>query len=194
MKAVARKTRKAHICPGAPRTRSYSDPSLQKSYSLATAPRILDQDLSPLSAQSVRAWLSVVRAYQACTESILRELRPLGLKVSHFDILLNLLASGAQTQQQLALRTYVVKSHMSGLLGQMIAAGWLKRVASRTDKRSNLVSLTPSGKAQAIAAKHIQQSVMRTMFANLTEKQVHDTEVVMQQVTAALEHSREEPA
>jgi hypothetical protein len=32
------------------------------------------------------------------------------------------------------------------------------------------------------------------MFAKLTEKQLHDTEVVMQQVTAALERTREEPA
>jgi DNA-binding MarR family transcriptional regulator len=138
------------------------------------------------TAIRLHAWLSVVRAYQTCEQSIARELKPLGLKMHHFDILLTLLHFGGQTPQELATRTYVVKSHMSGLLREMQATGWLLRVNDRADKRSYQVSLSAAGKKKAIVAKTIQGRAMATMFEPLSPAEIADTFGVMERVTAAL--------
>jgi MarR family transcriptional regulator, organic hydroperoxide resistance regulator len=146
----------------------------------------LSADLRKLEQGRVRAWLSVVRAYQICSDCIATELRPSGLTLPQFEVLLALLTVGDQSQQQLAQRSFVVKGHMSGLLVQMEAAGLLRRRGDAADRRSKVVSLTKMGQALAGKAREIQRAVMLDMFAPLNEKQIADTELVMQSATKAL--------
>lgn len=140
-----------------------------------------------VSREDIRSWMSVIRTYNLCNVSLINRLKPLGLKLAQFEVLVKLLHDPEQSQQKLAANSYVVKSHMSGLLSDMIENGWVKRSEHESDKRSKLISLTPGGLALAKKAAIVQAEVVGTMFAPLTKKQISDTEKIMDTVSKALE-------
>jgi DNA-binding MarR family transcriptional regulator len=120
------------------------------------------------------AWLAVVRTYQTCSETLSLGIKPLGLKLAQHDVLMHLLLSQALTQQQLAERSYVTKSHMSALLIEMQALGWIERADSQADKRSKVIGLTEQGMALALQAWQLQERVIQTMMAPLSDAQIED--------------------
>lgn len=130
--------------------------------------------------------MSVIRTYNLCNISLINQLKPLGLKLAQFEVLVKLLHDPEQSQQKLAANSYVVKSHMSGLLAEMIENGWVNRSEHENDKRSKLISLTPKGLALAKKAAMVQAEVIGAMFAPLTKKQIGDTEQIMNTVSEAL--------
>jgi DNA-binding MarR family transcriptional regulator len=139
-----------------------------------------------VSRQDLRAWTSVVRAYQLCSDALVMRLKVIDLKLPQFEVLVRLLYEPDQTQQQLAEASFVVKSHMSGLLAEMAARRWIKRSESALDKRSNVVTLTARGLTLAKKAAAIQAEVVSAMLTPLSAKQIHDVEAAMQIVSAAL--------
>lgn len=140
------------------------------------------------NGDAMRAWLSVVRCYQLCNDEIAAELKPLGLKIQHYEVLARLAAQPGLTQQQLAQTAYVVKSHMSTLINEMAALGWVQRNDSLLDGRSKTVALTPLGRTMANKAAKVQRAVMTAMFEPLLPAQVADIErstvLVVQALTA----------
>ena len=120
------------------------------------------------------AWLAVVRTYQTCSETLSLRLKPLGIKLAQHDVLMHLLLSQTSSQQQLAERSYVTKSHMSALLIEMQALGWIDRVGSETDKRSKLIALTEPGMTLAQQAWQVQERVIHVMMTSLTDAQIED--------------------
>jgi DNA-binding MarR family transcriptional regulator len=139
-----------------------------------------------ISIEDLRAWTSVVRAYQLCSDTLVARLKPLDLKLAQFEVLVRLLYEPEQTQQALAQHSFVVKSHMSGLLVEMAAKGWVKRADSETDKRSKVVTLTSKGLALAKKAAAIQTDVVSVMLEPLSKKQIRDVEAAMNTVSRAL--------
>ena len=138
------------------------------------------------NADATRAWLSVVRCYQLCNDEMASGLKPLGLKIQHFDVLARLAMHPGQTQAQLAQTVFVVKSHMSTLINEMVALGWVLRTDSAVDRRSNTVSLTPLGLAQFKKAAKVQLAVMTAMFEPLLPHQIAAMESSASQVAQAL--------
>ena len=134
----------------------------------------------------MRAWLSVVRCYQLCNNEIAAGLKPLGLKIQHFDVLARLAMNSGQTQAQLAQTVFVVKSHMSTLINEMVALGWVLRTDSATDRRSNTVSLTPLGLIQFKKAAKVRLAVMTAMFEPLLPHQIAAMETSARLVAQAL--------
>ena len=137
-------------------------------------------------ADALPAWLSVVRCYQLCNDEIAAGLKPLGLKIQHFDVLARLAMHPGQTQAQLAQTVFVVKSHISTLINEMVALGWVLRTDSTVDRRSNTVSLTPLGLVQFKKAAKIQRAVMTAMFEPLLPRQIAAMETSASLVTQAL--------
>jgi MarR family transcriptional regulator, organic hydroperoxide resistance regulator len=145
---------------------------------------------TPISRENLRAWLSVVHTYQLCNDTLLERLKTIGLTLPQFDILVQLLREPKQSQQMLAERSFLVKSHISGLLAQMTAQGWIMRVSDEADKRAKLVSLTSAGVIVAKKAAAIQSTVMHAMLAPLSEQQINDVETIMVTVAGALQDLR----
>lgn len=139
-----------------------------------------------ISKENMRAWLSVVHTYQLCNDTLLERLKAIDLTLPQFDILVQLLREPKQSQQTLAERSFLVKSHISALLAQMTEQGWIMRVSDEADKRAKLVSLTPAGLVVAKKAAAIQAIVMRAMLAPLSEQQIKDVETIMVTVARAL--------
>jgi MarR family transcriptional regulator, organic hydroperoxide resistance regulator len=147
----------------------------------------MPESKTSVSRQDLRAWTSVVRAYQLCSDALVTRLKLIGLKLPQFEVLVRLLYEPGQTQQDLAQHSFVVKSHMSGLLAEMAEEGLIKRVDSALDKRSKVVTLTAKGTALAKKAAAVQAEVVSTMLTPLSAKQIHDVEAAMMIVSAALE-------
>jgi DNA-binding MarR family transcriptional regulator len=132
---------------------------------------------SPTSLASVRgmgAWLAVVRTYQKCSDVLSQRIQPLGIKLAQHDVMMNLLMASNLTQQQLAERSFVTKSHMSAVLVEMAQLGWISREGSAQDKRSKVIALTPEGLHLAQQAFAAQAEVVNQMMGPLTDRQVSD--------------------
>jgi DNA-binding MarR family transcriptional regulator len=149
------------------------------------------RDTSPKPASHVArgtdAWLAVVRTYQKCSDTLTQRIAPLGLKLAQHDVMMNLLLHAQPTQQQLAEKSFVTKSHMSAVLSEMLQLGWITRTDSTADKRSKLISLTPSGRALALKAYAAQAVVIDAMMGPLTDKQIVELERVSRNAVGALE-------
>ena len=143
--------------------------------------------LQPASHRGLSAWLGVVRTYQKCSDVLSEGIKPLGLKLAQHDVMMNLLKVPEQTQQQLAGRSYVTKSHMSAVLTEMQALGWIGRTDSAVDKRSKVVCLTPLGRALALRAYAVQTQVVDAMMAPLSDRQISDLEKLSRNAVAALD-------
>jgi DNA-binding MarR family transcriptional regulator len=137
--------------------------------------------------RGISAWLAVVRTYQKCSEVLSIGIKPLGIKLAQHEVMMHLLRSGQQTQQQLATNSYVTKSHMSAVLTEMDAVGWIVRADSDTDKRSKEISLTPTGLALAQRAYGVQTQVVNAMMSPLSDKQISELEKVSRNAVVSLD-------
>jgi DNA-binding MarR family transcriptional regulator len=141
----------------------------------------------PAGPRGLGAWLGVVRTYQKCSQVLSEGIKPLGLKLAQHDVMMNLLKMPEQTQQQLAGHSYVTKSHMSAVLTEMQALGWIGRTDSAVDKRSKVVCLTPLGRPLALRAYAVQTQVVDAMMAPLSDRQISDLEKLSRNAVAALD-------
>ena len=97
------------------------------------------------------------RASVELKKSFHEHLGPLELKAVEFSILV-LVASNAQVnQKQLGQTLDVSAPNMAITLDRMVERGWVERVRSTEDRRSQWITLTPAGvdlvaRAEAIAA------------------------------------------
>ncbi len=138
------------------------------------------------TVRGIGAWLAIVRTYQQCSETLSEDIKPLGLKLSQHDVMMNLLLIPALTQQQLAERSFVTKSHMSAVLMEMAELGWVSREGSQEDKRSKVITLTPVGLALAQLAWQVQAEVVKVMMGDLSNAQINDIQDFSLQAHQAL--------
>jgi DNA-binding MarR family transcriptional regulator len=149
--------------------------------------------LEPRSPQQTQVrgigtWLAIVSTYQTCSETLTLGIKPLGLKLAQHDVLMNLLMGSSLTQQQLAQRSFVTKSHMSAVLMEMQELGWIDRTGSEEDKRSKVITLTAQGRQLAQSAWQIQAQVVHGMMNPLSDQHLQDLlNFSMQAQTALIE-------
>jgi DNA-binding MarR family transcriptional regulator len=127
-----------------------------------------------------------MRTYQKCSEVLTEGVKPLGIKLAQHDVMMRLLVTQQQTQQQLAGSSFVTKSHMSAVLTEMAELGWIERADSLTDKRSKVISLTSAGHRLALQAHTVQAGVVGAMMAPLSDRQINDLEKISRNAVVAL--------
>jgi DNA-binding MarR family transcriptional regulator len=147
--------------------------SKTKAKATAAKPAAPAQQALP-QVRGIGAWLAIVRTYQQCSETLSERIKPLGLKLAQHDVMMNLLLSPTLTQQQLAERSFVTKSHMSTVLMEMAELGWVSREDSMEDKRSKVITLTPDGLQLAHLAYAVQAQVVSVMMSDLSNAQIKD--------------------
>jgi MarR family transcriptional regulator, organic hydroperoxide resistance regulator len=152
---------------------SLTSTSKTKAKATAAKPATPAQQALP-QVRGIGAWLAIVRTYQQCSETLTERIKPLGLKLAQHDVMMNLLLSPTLTQQQLAERSFVTKSHMSAVLMEMAELGWVSREDSLEDKRSKIITLTPDGQRLAHQAYTVQAQVVSVMMGDLSNAQIKD--------------------
>lgn len=114
--------------------------------------------LSHSDHQAVRLWLRLLTCSTQIEQVIRSQLRTeFGTTLPRFDYLAQL----SRFPKGLRMKTLseylmVTGGNVTGLTDQLVAEGWVERVADEEDRRSMIVRLTRSGKKQfkAMAAAH----------------------------------------
>lgn len=90
---------------------------------------------------------ALVRCYQAFESFSAPDIRGLGLTPPQFDIVATLGNTPGMTATELGDRTLITKGTLTGIVDRLVARGWVERIAHGSDRRCQIVRLTPSGDA-----------------------------------------------
>lgn len=131
------------------------------------------------------ALYELVRAYQAFESYSATHIRTLGLTSSQFDIIATLGNTDGMSFKDLGEKTLITKGTLTGVVDRLEAKELVRRVASPSDGRSQMVQLTKAG--EALFAKvfpahlcHLEQA-----FSGCTQKNMDSTEAALQQLREA---------
>jgi long-chain acyl-CoA synthetase len=93
------------------------------------------------------------------------ELTPdLDLTISQFKVL-GQLSMGDERSSRLAAKLAVTKPTVTSLIGGLVERGYVTRVTSPDDRRAVTISITPAGRAAAVAAADALQARLDEVIA-----------------------------
>lgn len=135
----------------------------------------------------------LARAYQAFESYSAIHIRTLGLTPSQFDIVATLGNTDGMSFKELGERTLITKGTLTGVVDRLEAKNLVRRTASTSDGRSQIVQLTHKGEAlfDRIFPAHLDY--VGQAFAALTQADLDSTEAALQRLRAALSASNKLP-
>lgn len=131
------------------------------------------------AAQAERVWFRLLRLQTRLSLAMGDRLRAIGLSVPQCDVLTTLTEREGVTQSELAVRLYVTKGNISGLIDRMAAAGLVERRASAGDRRSHAIYLTEQGRGLAMAALEAQRTFIRDTLGRLPPDRLAEFEALL---------------
>jgi len=148
----------------------------------------MDEQIIPLDAETkavempehhrdeLRLWLRLLTCSTLIEGEIRRRLRDrFDVTLPRFDLMAQLdKAPDGMTLSDLSKRMMVSNGNLTGLVDRLVASGHLERRVSATDRRAQMISLTPAGRAEfrVMAAEH--EGWIAELFGNLTQKDQKD--------------------
>jgi MarR family 2-MHQ and catechol resistance regulon transcriptional repressor len=131
------------------------------------------------------ALYELVRTYQVFESYSATHIRTLGLTSSQFDIVATLGNTDGMSFKDLGEKTLITKGTLTGVVDRLEAKGFVRRVASPSDGRSQMVQLTKSGEdlfAKVFPAHlcHLEQ-----VFSGFSQKELDSTEAALHQLRVA---------
>jgi DNA-binding MarR family transcriptional regulator len=96
-----------------------------------------------------------------------RRLGPLGLSSAHLPVITALLEREEMSQKELTVAAAIEQPTMAEMLSRMERDGIVARRPDPADKRSTLISLTPSVRQNAVRIREVVQSVNRDSLGAL---------------------------
>ena len=136
---------------------------------------------------ATRSWLSVVRAYNLCDALMARRLGALGVRTAEHEILANLKREPGLSQQALAARCFIAKSHISGLLSDLEERGWVRREPDPADARAKRLFLAAAGARMAERTAQVQADVVALMSGATTAASMSQVQAAMTAVSGQLQ-------
>ncbi len=112
-------------------------------------------------------WLRLMRTFHAIQRREIAFLTERGLSLAQFDVLAHLSGHEGITQQRLADSLLVTKGNVCHLIDRMPA--WIERRADPTSRRSNLLYLTPDGKALATTVLSAHDTYLSDLLGGLPD-------------------------
>ncbi len=114
-------------------------------------------------------WLAIVRTRPTLDRLGRWILGHLGLSLTDFKILENVLHTGPLTHSRLGLEIGLTRGSVTSAVDRLVAKGLVTREPNSADARSSLVKLTPAGAAAIQAAwKAHAEAVERVLADTLT--------------------------
>lgn len=109
------------------------------------------------------------RAHFASRDRADALLRPYGIVVRHFGLMMLLAEHGPSSQQALARRLSVSPAMITQIVDDVETRGLVERRPNPGDRRSYLVTLTPAGKRTLTAGRRVAKTVADEIVAKLGE-------------------------
>ena len=107
--------------------------------------------------RSIRVWFRLIRLEARMQAAVSERLREIGVSIPQCDVLTTLTEQEGVSQQELAIRLYVTKGNISGLIDRLEEAGLVERRSTASDRRQHAIYLTAAGRQmaeKAIAVQH----------------------------------------
>ena len=127
----------------------------------------------------------LARAYQAFEAYSAAHVRTLGLTPSQFDIVATLGNTNGMSFRELGEKTLITKGTLTGVVDRLQFKNLVKRVASPSDGRSQIVKLTRKGEVlfDRIFPAHL--SHVDQAFTDLSQAELDGMESVLRRLRAA---------
>ncbi len=142
--------------------------------------------------QGFSGLVSLIRAYSVAVRSIESVLRPFGLNLSRYEVLLLLSFTRAGRLPTMRLRDLLMVhgSSVTYLVDRLEEAGLVERAADAADGRVSLVCITDSGRALVDRASHALGDIGFGAFASLGEEDATQLVGILAQVRAGTPQAR----
>lgn len=135
----------------------------------------------------------LVRCYQAFESFSAEHIRLLGLTPPQFDIVATLGNTAGMTFKALGEQTLITKGTLTGVVDRLAAKGIVRRIASPTDGRSQIVQLTPEGEALFARIFPPHLSHLRRVFGGFDAAALDESEAALRHLRAAFEAAKGNP-
>jgi DNA-binding MarR family transcriptional regulator len=124
----------------------------------------------------LRLWLRLLTCTTLIEGEVRKRLRErFDVTLPRFDLMAQLdKAADGMTLSDLSRRMMVSNGNLTGLVERLVASGHLDRRTSESDRRAQVISLTPLGRAEfrAMAAEH--EHWIAELFGDLTRREQED--------------------
>lgn len=131
------------------------------------------------------ALYELVRTYQAFETYSAAHIRTLGLTSSQFDIIATLGNTDGMSFKDLGEKTLITKGTLTGVVDRLEAKAFVRRVASPSDGRSQMVQLTKAGEALFAKIFPAHLCHLEQVFSGFSQKELENTETVLHQLRQA---------
>lgn len=140
----------------------------------------------------IRAWASLLRTHAAVVPKLERALKPTGLPLTWYDVLLvvNAAPDRRLTMSELGRQAVVSRERVSRVVTELEKEGLVVRQANPDDKRSSFAVITPEGRRRLRAAAPTYLGAVQQHFLD------HLTDAQARSIASALDRvlQREEPS
>jgi len=131
----------------------------------------MDDDATPPALlRTLPSWL-LNRAALTATRVVADHLAVLGLRRSHFPVLLTLDEAGPLSQAGLGRRLDLDRSDLHAIVGDLEELGLVERRRDPADRRANSLRLTASGRATLKRAMSAVLAAQDDLLAPLSERE-----------------------
>lgn len=127
----------------------------------------------------------LVRTYQAFESYSIPHIRTLGLTSPQFDIVATLGNTDGMSFKELGEKTLITKGTLTGVVDRLEAKGFVRRVASPSDGRSQMVQLTKAGEALFLKVFPAHLCHLEQVFSGLSQDELNSTEATLHQLREA---------
>lgn len=129
----------------------------------------------------------LARCYQAFEAYSAAHIRTLGLTPPQFDIVATLGNTAGMSFKDLGEKTLITKGTLTGVVDRLADKQLVRRVASPTDGRSQLVQLTAKGEALFAKVFPVHVDHARRAFAPLSDEELEQTRQALARLRGAIE-------
>jgi len=130
------------------------------------------------------AWLQLVRAYNYMEARISADLRRADLTLARFHVLVALAKHGPMSQQTLADHLLVTKGNVVGLIDKLSARGFVERQSSATDRRVNVLRVTPAGRRIVERTLPRQMQLIASLMQPLNPREAASLKALLKRLRA----------
>lgn len=133
----------------------------------------------------------LARCYQAFEAYSSAHIRTLGLTPPQFDIVATLGNTEGMTFKELGEKTLITKGTLTGVVDRLAEKKLVRRVASATDGRSQIVQLTAKGEALFAKVFPAHIAYARRAFDSIEAAELEGIRLGMARLRAAIEGVRQ---
>jgi MarR family 2-MHQ and catechol resistance regulon transcriptional repressor len=121
----------------------------------------------------------LARAYQAFEAYSAAHIRTLGLTPSQFDIIATLGNTNGMSFKELGEKTLITKGTLTGVVDRLQARNLVRRIASPSDGRSQIVQLTRKGETLFNRVFPAHVSHVDQAFTNIAQPELDEMRSVL---------------